>query len=459
MSVLLQNQIWFLGTLLLHGLGLSFFAWSGQWFFDLDSIDQRFPLILGTCYSVSIALLLKPAALRGANLIAGGRLLVAPLLLSIFVARLIYPHLESVDDTVSLPVCVLLGLISSLGCQRLSSSAGFRRILPGDDQPRILLVGANKRTDQVFERSEIAGVASPFIVGCLEDDKERVRGTWRHLGPVSDLDRILREQVIDEVWIHLPMRSQYQTVERAVKTCRTFGVPARFETLPFQGGEGLSHDERGRPMGAVYQTTVPRELRRLFTKRAIDLIGSLFALVLLSPLILVAMALVKLSSPGPALYKQTRIGLRGREFTLLKLRTMRRDAEGQQRRIQHLNEADGPVFKVRNDPRITWVGRLMRRTSIDELPQLINVLCGEMSLVGPRPARPREVQRYESWHHHRLAMKPGITCLWQVSGRSNLPFATWVKMDLEYTRTWTIRGDLILLLKTIPAVLSMRGAW
>ena len=174
---------------------------------------------------------------------------------------------------------------------------------------------------------------------------------------------------------------------------------------------------------------------------------------------LFAMALVKLTSAGPVFYKQTRVGLRGRQFTLYKLRTMRIDAERQQGDIQHLNESDGPVFKVRKDPRITRVGRWMRRTSIDELPQLFNVIRGEMSLVGPRPARPGEVRRYEAWHHHRLAMKPGLTCTWQVSGRSDLSFETWVRLDLEYTQTWTLRGDFILLLKTIPAVLSMRGAW
>lgn len=459
MSFLLQNQIWFLGTLLLHGLGLTLLAWGGRWLFGLELVDLRFALILGLSYSTAIALLIQPGRLRGAKLLETSRLLVLPLIVSISLTRIIYPQLAPIDGVVSLPGCIFLGLISTLGCQRLSSSAGFRRILPGDDQPRVLLVGANQRTDQVFEQSEVSVGSRPLVVGCLDDDGDRVSGVWRHLGPVSELDRVLREQVVDEVWIHLPMRSQYGVVESAVETCRTFGVPARFESIPFRGGEGLSRDEQGRQLDAVYQTTVSGEPLRLFVKRMIDVLGASIALVLFSPLLIVSMALVKISSRGPVFYKQVRVGLRGREFTLYKLRTMRSDAEKLQTRIQHLNESDGPVFKVREDPRITTVGRWMRRTSIDELPQLINVLRGEMSLVGPRPARPGEVRRYESWHHHRLAMKPGITCSWQVSGRSNLPFETWVKLDLEYTRTWTIRGDFILLLKTIPAVLSMRGAW
>lgn len=434
-------------------------AWSGRWLFGYESLDLRFALILGVSYSTAIALFIQPVRLRGAKLLQTGRLLVIPLLVSISLTRIIYPQLEPVDDIVFLPGCIFLGLISSLGCQRLSSSAGFLRILPGDDQPRILLVGANQRTDQVFKRAELQDGSRPLVVGCLDDDGERVSAAWRHLGPVSELEKVLRDQVIDEVWIHLPMRSQYGVVEGAVETCRTFGIPARFETFPFRGGEGLSRDDRGRQLGAIYQTTVSGEPLRLFVKRLVDVVGAIIALALLSPLMLIAMALVKITSAGPAFYKQTRVGLRGRRFTLYKLRSMRIDAEKLQGDIQHLNESDGPVFKVRKDPRITWVGRWMRRTSVDELPQLFNVIRGEMSLVGPRPARPGEVRRYEAWHHHRLAMKPGLTCTWQVSGRSDLSFETWVKLDLEYTQTWTLRGDFILLLKTIPAVLSMRGAW
>ena len=210
------------------------------------------------------------------------------------------------------------------------------------------------------EQSEVSVGSRPLVVGCLDDDGDRVSGVWRHLGPVSELDRVLREQVVDEVWIHLPMRSQYGVVESAVETCRTFGVPARFESIPFRGGEGLSRDEQGRRLGAVYQTTVSGEPLRLFVKRMIDVIGASIALVLFSPLLIVSMALVKISSRGPVFYKQVRVGLRGREFTLYKLRTMRSDAEKLQTRIQHLNESDGPVFKVREDPRIRGI-RVVRK--------------------------------------------------------------------------------------------------
>jgi len=173
---------------------------------------------------------------------------------------------------------------------------------------------------------------------------------------------------------------------------------------------------------------------------------------------LAAAVAIRLTSRGSVLFRQERCGLRGRRFEVLKFRTMVHGADALKDAVAHLNVMDGPAFKAPDDPRITRVGRLLRRWSIDELPQLVNVLRGDMSLVGPRPSVPEEVEHYEPWQRRRLAMKPGITCLWQISGRSELDFATWMELDLAYIDSWSLWLDLRILLLTVPAVLSRRGA-
>ncbi len=195
-------------------------------------------------------------------------------------------------------------------------------------------------------------------------------------------------------------------------------------------------------------------------KRTLDILGASLALVLLLPLILVASLAVAFTSPGPILFAQTRVGLGGKPFRMLKFRSMCRDAEARRDALQSLNyHTNGPIFKMTDDPRITSVGKVLRHLSIDEVPQLLNVLGGSMSLVGPRPPLPAEAASYDAWEAQRLAVKPGITCIWQVSGRSTLDFETWVKMDLEYIETWSLWLDVKLLARTIPAVLSTRGAY
>jgi exopolysaccharide biosynthesis polyprenyl glycosylphosphotransferase len=196
-----------------------------------------------------------------------------------------------------------------------------------------------------------------------------------------------------------------------------------------------------------------------FGKRVIDLAGALVALVVLSPLMLLVTLLVKLESRGPVLYRSSRIGKNGRSFTFLKFRSMVDGADRHRKQLTHLNEVDGPVFKISRDPRVTRVGRLLRITSIDEIPQFLNVLRGDMSLVGPRPPIPEEVEQYEPWQLRRLDVKPGITCLWQISGRSTLSFREWMRLDLEYIKHRSFWLDMRILLRTIPAVLSREGAY
>jgi exopolysaccharide biosynthesis polyprenyl glycosylphosphotransferase len=198
---------------------------------------------------------------------------------------------------------------------------------------------------------------------------------------------------------------------------------------------------------------------QLVLKRAIDIVGSFVCLVLLLPLLLATALTVALTSRGPVLYVQERIGLGGRTFKMLKFRSMYANADEDRHELIHLNECEGPVFKLRDDPRITTVGRAIRKLSIDELPQLLNVLRGDMSLVGPRPPLPEEVVSYGPRERARLLVTPGITCIWQVKGRSDLDFDTWVDLDLEYIRTWSPWLDVKLLALTVPAVLSGRGAY
>ena len=197
----------------------------------------------------------------------------------------------------------------------------------------------------------------------------------------------------------------------------------------------------------------------LVAKRVMDVLGASAALLLFSPIMLLAALAVKLDSPGPVFFRQTRVREGGKPFSFYKFRSMYVDAEQRKAEFESDNEASGPVFKIRHDPRITRVGRLLRKLSIDEMPQLVHVLLGQMSLVGPRPPVPSEVEQYQPWQLERLSVKPGLTCTWQVSGRSDIPFDTWVRMDIEYARTRNLWMDMRLLLLTIPAVITGRGAY
>jgi len=216
-------------------------------------------------------------------------------------------------------------------------------------------------------------------------------------------------------------------------------------------------------LGGVPIVTIrsgPADGWQLAVKRLIDICGSVVLLLALTPILAIVALLIKMDSPGPVLYTQQRVGLNRRRFTLFKFRTMAAGADTQQPFLESLNEAEGPVFKIKDDPRVTRIGRILRRYSIDELPQLFNVLKGEMSLVGPRPLPVRDVERIDArWHKRRLSVKPGVTCLWQVNGRSDVSFDHWVRMDLEYIDTWSLGLDMKILLKTIPAVVKGSGAY
>jgi exopolysaccharide biosynthesis polyprenyl glycosylphosphotransferase len=277
------------------------------------------------------------------------------------------------------------------------------------------------------------------------------------LGQVSQLGQILDDNVIDEVIFAVP-RERLGAVEAAFHLCQEQGAGARICLDLFDhGSASVAIDEMdGLPMLSF--TRAPRDEMALALKRVFDVVTSAAAVLVLSPVFLLTALAIKIESPGPVFFRQQRVGRNGRPFKMMKFRSMHIDAEARLEALRHLNEADGPVFKIRNDPRITRVGRFIRRTSIDELPQFLNVLAGEMSVVGPRPPIPAEVRQYQRWQRRRLSVKPGITCTWQVSGRSNISFEKWMQLDLDYIDTWSLWKDLAIIFRTIPAVLMSRGA-
>ncbi len=326
---------------------------------------------------------------------------------------------------------------------------------------RILIVGTGNRARRL---AETLGRQSPWgceIVGFLDNNVqrvgERINGA-RVLGTIGEITGILKASVVDEVILAIP-RGMIGDTEKIVRACEEEGVKVRLMADLFEVPvKRLMLDELDEIPLLTFDP-VAHDESKLLVKRVLDAVAAGVLLVILSPLMaLIAMA-IRLDSRGPALFTQTRVGLNKRTFLVIKFRTMHPDAEWQQEGIEHLNEAQGPVFKIRNDPRVTRVGRFLRHSSLDELPQLLNILVGDMSLVGPRPLPLRDVNLFDRGvQRKRFSVKPGLTCLWQISGRSSLPFSEWLRLDLSYIDNWSLSLDLKILLKTIPAVLRGTGA-
>ncbi|NJK82336.1 MAG: sugar transferase, partial [Chloroflexaceae bacterium] len=298
------------------------------------------------------------------------------------------------------------------------------------------------------------------LVGYLEDalDLPPPAPAAKRLGTIDDLQRVVRTQNIHQVIIALPFW-QSAHMSDLVETCRSLGISFRIapdlNTLSLDRVDVMQIS--GVPLLEFKEVSI--QGWNLAIKRALDVGLVLAATPILLPLTLLIALLIRLDSRGPALFRQQRVGRHGKLFTCYKFRTMVVDAEARLLELAALNEADGPIFKMRKDPRITRIGRFLRRSSLDELPQLWNVLRGEMSLVGPRPALLAEVEQYAFWHRRRLEVTPGLTGLWQVLGRSNTTFDEMVRLDIYYAEHWSLRMDLRILLQTIPAVLLSRGAY
>jgi exopolysaccharide biosynthesis polyprenyl glycosylphosphotransferase len=278
------------------------------------------------------------------------------------------------------------------------------------------------------------------------------------IGTLDDLPKLTREKVVDQVFFVVP-RSWLDKIEKAIIYLETLGVRVDLATDYFN--LRLARSRQSDLFGLPFLTfeTTPAEALPLLVKRIMDVVLSGIALIALSPVFLVTAVLIKLTSAGPVFFVQKRVSMNGRIFHLFKFRTMVKDAEAQLAGLQHLNEMKGPVFKIERDPRITVVGAFLRKTSIDELPQFWNVFRGDMSLVGPRPPLPSEVEKYDDWQRRRLSLRPGITCLWQIGGRNRITsFEEWARLDLLYIDNWSLWLDLKILAKTVPVVLFHVGA-
>ena len=276
------------------------------------------------------------------------------------------------------------------------------------------------------------------------------------LGTIDDIEEIFHGNVVDEVAACLPPESA-SYLEPVASLAADEGKTVRIPVDPHDGATLDAREEEFE--GLVIRSLIHDGHREagLAVKRLIDIVGSAAGLIVLSPLIVVTALVIRIRDGAPIFFRQTRVGLHGRPFTIIKFRTMAPDAERRLHEVAHLNEREGAAFKATNDPRLSQVGGFLRRTSLDELPQLWNVLRGEMSLVGPRPPLPAEVGEYDIWHRRRLSMKPGITGLWQVESRNEPDFDRWVELDLSYIDRWTLWLDLSILVRTMPSVLMARG--
>ncbi len=327
---------------------------------------------------------------------------------------------------------------------------------------QVLIVGRNERSlniaTNILESPEYGLRLLGFIDLPGKNSACKLSGEFNLLGDIGQLERILRENVVDEVFITLPIKSFYSEIEWIISICEKAGIEAKIPTGLFNLRLSRSTISRYGDIAVIDLYTSPKMTWQLVTKRLIDVMVSGVVLILISPIFALISALIKVTSKGTVFFRQKRVGYNGRIFTLLKFRTMVENAEELKNTLLEFNEVSGPVFKIRKDPRVTKVGQFLRKTSMDELPQLINVLMGEMSLVGPRPPLPDEVDQYDLTDRRRLSMKPGITCIWQVNGRSEIPFEKWMELDRQYIDQWSLWLDLKILVKTVPAVLRGSGA-
>lgn len=323
----------------------------------------------------------------------------------------------------------------------------------------VLIVGSGPRAQRLFRELHVRS-DTVHIFGFVDTNPMPPADeiAQRMIGSLDDLEGILMQHVIDDVLITLPIKSCYGEIQDTIALCERLGVRAAYLADVFQSALGRpSFEQTGR--FSVIRMHVVTDDHRMLIKRAIDIFVGAAGLVVAAPFMAVIALAIRATSSGPVIFSQERFGLNKRRFAMYKFRTMVPGAEALQAELEERNEAVGPVFKIRDDPRVTPVGRWLRRTSLDELPQLFNVVRGDMSLVGPRPLPVRDVYRFsESWLMRRFSVPPGVTGLWQISGRSDLTFDRWVALDLQYIDGWSLGLDFRILAKTIPAVLWGRGA-
>jgi exopolysaccharide biosynthesis polyprenyl glycosylphosphotransferase len=329
------------------------------------------------------------------------------------------------------------------------------------DGHRVLVVGCG---EQAIAFASSLGRSSPWnnrLVGHITVPGERCHDAAEPIvGELERITKLLDSEPVDEVVFAVPGYDASRFAD-ALQACDERGIDVLLSmpsVIPPSGSKVEIASVTGFDLPMLGMTRVPTAQGRLLVKRIVDIAGALVGLLLASPVLIGTILAIKITSPGPVFFKQVRAGRHGRKFTMFKFRSMVVDAEKLRAKLEHLNEMNGPVFKIKKDPRITAVGRFIRATSIDELPQLFNVLLGDMSLVGPRPPLPSEVGQYEPWQRRRLSVKPGLTGLWQVSGRNQVDFEQWMALDLQYIDNWSLWLDMKILFRTVPAVLRGSGA-
>jgi exopolysaccharide biosynthesis polyprenyl glycosylphosphotransferase len=346
---------------------------------------------------------------------------------------------------------------------------GFRKIIDllltklrekGSGWKKILLVGTGQMAKDFIIKIRRHPEWGVKIIGSI--DWEENRKGKRYLGiPVvgtlSSLSTILKNSQVDCVVYAVPSKFM-DAVQKSVLLCEKMGVTVNMVADYFSHRSSIKRlkDLENKPEICFYSGR--NRSFFIFLKSILDKVLALIGILVSSPIMLFTALLIKFTTPGPVLFKQKRCGVNNRRFTFYKFRTMVKNAEVLKKYLLERNEMDGAAFKIKDDPRITGVGKYLRKFSLDELPQLFNVLLGDMSLVGPRPPLPQEVSRYEDWQRRKLSVKPGITCLWQISGRNEIGFNRWMEMDLEYIDNWSLGLDIQILFKTLPAVFLTKGA-
>jgi exopolysaccharide biosynthesis polyprenyl glycosylphosphotransferase len=373
----------------------------------------------------------------------------------IFHIRMISPGFLLVFWVTATTIAVIQRLILRFILERIR--------LRGRNLRNMLIVGTNLRALEFTRRIEARPELGYRIIGFVDQEWSGL-GKFRSNGysVVSDfasLPGFLRTSIVDEVVIALPVGSLHMHAAKIANLCEQQGIITRVLSNIFDLRVAHARAEEFDGASLITNYIGVAEGWPILVKRGLDVVISSVLLIVLLPLMLAIAALIKLTSTGPVLFTQRRLGYNKRKFNIYKFRTMVADAEQRLKQLEHLNEMSGPVFKIKEDPRVTPIGRFLRKASLDELPQLLNVLKGDMSLVGPRPLPDRDYEGFQQdWQRRRFSVRPGITCLWQIKGRSSIPFEKWMQLDLQYIDKWSLALDLEILVRTIPAVLKGSGA-